>query len=143
MSADHRSGKRTTSGSPAAGAGWKGLSLLLGGSPARCLQRGGAPARAAAAHPVSPAPARWRFPPLRTPGDRACKSSRAVLLAPGIVPPRKDHNQGRTSSLRCGRSTLILIFHGKVGRLPGGPAREGKGSSTLKYQGQSVPGRHR
>jgi len=31
------------------------------------------------------------------------------------VPPRKDHNKGRTSSLRCGRSTLILIFHGKIG----------------------------
>ena len=31
------------------------------------------------------------------------------------MPPRKDHNQGRTSSLRCGRSTLILIFHGKIG----------------------------
>jgi hypothetical protein len=26
------------------------------------------------------------------------------------VPPRKDHNQGRSSSLSCGRSTLILIF---------------------------------
>ena len=27
--------------------------------------------------------------------------------------------QGRTSSLRCGRSTLTLIFHGKVRRLSG------------------------
>jgi len=48
-------------------------------------------------------------------GDRACKIGLAVLLAPGIVPPRKDQNQGRSSSLRCGRSTLILIFHGKHG----------------------------
>jgi hypothetical protein len=27
---------------------------------------------------------------------------------------RKDHRQGRTSSLRCGRSTLTLIFHRKT-----------------------------
>jgi len=30
------------------------------------------------------------------PGDRACKSGRAVLLAPGIVSPRKDHSQERS-----------------------------------------------
>jgi hypothetical protein len=53
-------------------------------------------------------------------GDRACASGQAVLPAPGIVKPRKDHNQGRTSSLRCGRSTLILIFHGKSGAYQGG-----------------------
>ena len=47
-------------------------------------------------------------------GDRACVSDRAVLLAPGILSPRKDHRQGRTSSLRCGRSTLTVIFHGKT-----------------------------
>jgi hypothetical protein len=40
--------------------------------------------------------------------------------APDMLTPRKDHNQGRTSSLRCGRSTLILIFHGKNRRLSGG-----------------------
>jgi hypothetical protein len=50
-----------------------------------------------------------------------------------MLTPRKDHNQGRTSSLRCGRSTLILIFHGKIGAyredgglsgLLGAPGRE-------------------
>jgi hypothetical protein len=53
---------------------------------------------------------------------QACPG-RAVLLAPGILSPRKDHRQGRTSSLRCGRSTLTLIFHGKTRHLSGGRGR--------------------
>jgi hypothetical protein len=65
--------------------------------------------------PVSwPAPRRPVAQALTIPGDRTCVSDRAVLLAPGILSPRKDHRQGRTSSLRCGRSTLTVIFPGKT-----------------------------
>src|SRR5262249_39103541 len=46
-------------------------------------------------------------------------------LAPGILSPRKDHSQGRTSSLRCGRSTLTLIFRGN-----GSAAIEGNGQKS-------------
>ena len=49
-------------------------------------------------------------------GDHARTCGRVVLLAPGIVSPRKDHRQGRA----CGAShamaqapPLPLIFHGK------------------------------
>jgi hypothetical protein len=93
------------------------------GSLARCLQRGSAPARAAARTAVTPHPLPARPPTVTHPGNRVRTSGQAVLPAPGIVPPRKDHNQGRTSSLRCGRSTLILIFHGKNRRLSGGRER--------------------
>ena len=68
------------------------------------------------------------------PQRSARTNGRAVLLAPGSLSPCKDHHQGRTSSLRCGRSTLTLIFPGKpsapIGRtdptrleLQGGVAR--------------------
>ena len=73
--------------------------------------------------PAPPLPRTAASPATRRnapPGDRACTRGRAVLLAPGILKPRKDHNQGRTSSLRSGRSTLILIFHGKTRHLSGG-----------------------
>jgi hypothetical protein len=85
--------------------------------------RGGRPAapcraealRARRRHQVSrPAPAGRRSTPQRIlmpPQPRELAG--AVLLAPGILSPRKDHCQGRTSSLRCGRSTLTVIFHGK------------------------------
>ncbi len=51
--------------------------------------------------------------------------------APAILSPHKDHNQGRTSSPRCGRSTLILIFHGKIGA-----HREDGSESGLKLTGR-------
>jgi hypothetical protein len=61
---------------------------------------------------VNGAPAIGRWPRLQ---ERA-----AVPLAPGILSPRKDHSQGRTSSLRCGRSTLTVIFRGNIGAYRGG-----------------------
>ena len=54
---------------------------------------------------VSPGHSPRRAPAVTPPGDRTCTSSRAVLLAPGIVPSRKDHQQGR-SSLRPSRRLL-------------------------------------
>jgi hypothetical protein len=77
----------------------------------------------AAAHRRGPQPQRGQprtrqlavpavtHPPVTAPA----RASRAVLPRRAIVPPRKDHSQGRTSSLRCGRSTLTLIFHGNIG----------------------------
>ena len=101
------------------GRGGKGHSPLVGGSLARCLQRGSAPARAAAAVRSAPhLPAggpRRHAPPVAAPA----RAGRAVLPRRASLTPRKDHNQGRTSSLRCGRSALILIFHGK-NRAPSG-----------------------
>ena len=43
------------------------------------------------------------------PGDRACVSDRAVLLAPDIVSPRQDHRQGRAqgASLPRWRSATL------------------------------------
>jgi len=40
-----------------------------------------------------------RTPPSRTPADRGCKNGRAVLLAPGILSPRKLTVKGAP----CGR----------------------------------------
>jgi hypothetical protein len=75
----------------------------------------------AAAHRRGPLPPRgqprtrrWRSPPSRTPVTAPARANRAVLPRRASLTPRKDHNQGRTSSLRCGRSTLILIFPGKT-----------------------------
>ena len=50
------------------------------------------PARAAAAAPL-PRVRHMASLPLCTPGDRACKIGRAVLLAPGTVSPRQDRSQ--------------------------------------------------
>jgi hypothetical protein len=83
----------------AGGRGGRGLSPLVGGSLARASSATGAPARAAAATRACPTTLRSQYPPLRTLGDRACKSSRAVLLAPGIVPPPKLAVKGATA---CG-----------------------------------------
>src|SRR5262249_20003502 len=125
--------KRGTSGRAAAGAGVKGHSPLPGDSLARCLKRSSAPARAAAAtRSAAHAPR----------GGRACKSQPGGPPAPGSLTPRKDHNQGRTSSLRCGRSTLILIFHGKNRHLSGGRRIVGTPGSTMRLiWGPSVQAR--
>jgi hypothetical protein len=87
-------------GSPARGAGeraggpppkrgWKGHSPLLGGSLVRCLLRGGALARAAAATrsaPHPPAGGPHRNAPLVR---RTARASRAVLPCRVILSPRK------------------------------------------------------
>jgi hypothetical protein len=44
---------------------------------------------------------RQAVPRATLPGDRAARAGRAVLHAPGILSPRKDHTQGR--SLRSRR----------------------------------------
>jgi hypothetical protein len=108
-------GTSWTSGRPAAGAGVEGG--------ARRSQAAAWPAASSAsAHRRGPLPPRGQprtgplaVPAVTQPSDRACKSQPGGPPAPGSLTPRKDHNQGRTSSLRCGRSTLILIFHGKIG----------------------------
>ena len=82
---------------------------------------------------VGPAPARLAVPAVTLPGDRACNSWPGGPPAPGMLTPRKDHNQGRTSSLRCGRSTLILIFHGKNRHLSGGPQGIGGHNHPLGF----------
>jgi hypothetical protein len=73
---------------------WTGVSPAGGGSVARCLSVRGRTARATAAavtpHPPPGGPA------VTHPGDRTCKSGQAVLLAPGILSPRKDHRQERS-----------------------------------------------
>ena len=64
----------------------------------------GAAARIAALPPRrSPARRRQPVPAVTHPGDRACKSGRAVLLAPGILSPREDHRQERASGASLAR----------------------------------------
>jgi hypothetical protein len=57
---------------------------LPGGSPTGAAPHAGQLARTR--RPVAQA--------VTLPGDRACASDRAVLLAPSILSPRKDHRQG-------------------------------------------------
>jgi hypothetical protein len=99
------------------------------GGTRRCWAAAWPAASSAAAHRRGPLPQRgqpasacWRSPPSRTPVTAAARADQAVLPRRASLTPRRDHNQGRTSSLRCGRSTLILIFHGKIRRLSGGRA---------------------
>jgi hypothetical protein len=123
QSSDHRLGSPKRSE-------WNEREAVAGGverGTRRCGAAAWLAASSAAAHRREPLPSRGRprtraggVPPSRTPGDRACKSQPSGPPAPGTLTPRKDHNQGRTSSLRCGRSTLILIFHGKNRHLSGG-----------------------
>jgi hypothetical protein len=76
------------------------------GSVARCLSVGDARRGRLPPH-RPPAPAARRFPPSRTTGSRACQSDRAVLLAPGILSPRKlavkgaAHGPRPSASLRA------------------------------------------
>jgi hypothetical protein len=127
MSAGSPAGSGRTSGRPAAGA--------EGGT--RRWQAAAWPAASsAAAHRRGPLPPRgqprmrpWAVPAITLPGGRACESRPGGPPAPGSLTPRKDHNQGRTSSLRCGRSTLIVIFHGKNRHLSGGRGECGRAGS--------------
>ena len=47
---------------------------------------------------------------------------RSVLLAPGILSPRKDHHQGHAQGRVPSGRPLTLIFHGKIRHLSGGRA---------------------
>jgi hypothetical protein len=88
-------GRERWSGGQPADCGAAACRALPGGSPTGAAPRAGQLARTR--RQVAQAPT--------LPRDRAGVSDRAVLLAPGILSPSKDHRQGRTSSLRCGRST--------------------------------------
>jgi hypothetical protein len=80
---------------------------------------------------VSAEPAHRRSPPSRISSGPPARASRAVLPRRASLTPRKDHNQGRTSSLRCGRSTLIVIFHGENRRQSGGRTRLGSANLVI------------
>ena len=85
MGADHQRGSGGQAGGPPPGQGWKGHSPLVGGSLARCLLRGSAPARAAAATRSAPHPpgagSRRHAPSVTTPA----RASRAVLRVQGTL----------------------------------------------------------
>jgi hypothetical protein len=79
------------------------------------MSSGTGPAQAALRTAITRIRRELSHAPLRTPPLTVCTSGRVVLLAPVILSRRKDHSPGHTSSLRYGRSTLTLIFHGKSG----------------------------
>ena len=47
-------------------------------------------------------------------GTATARIGWAVLLAPGILSPRKDQSQGGAPAAKRGRTTLTVIFHGKT-----------------------------
>ena len=95
-----------------------------GGATAR-LRGGGLP-RPTGGSPTGAAPhagqlARTRRPVAQAvtrPVTAPARSDRAVLLAPGILSPRKDHRQGRArgrvADAMAQAPPLTLIFHGKT-----------------------------
>lgn len=95
-----------TSGRPAAGGGGGGGTRRWWAAawPA-ASSAGGAPARAAAAPRSAPHPPTWRSQPSRTLVTAPARASLAVLPLQAILPPRKDHQQGR-SGLRSPRRLL-------------------------------------
>jgi hypothetical protein len=124
MGADHRSGSEGDEREARRrGRGWKGAPAAAGRQPGPLpLAR----RRTGAGHcrnAVSPAPARLAVPAVTHPRWPHLQEQPGGPPAPGILSPRKDQSQGRTSSLRCGRSTLTLIFHGKIRRLSGRTAQ--------------------
>jgi hypothetical protein len=84
-------------------------------------------------------------------GDRACKSGSAVLLAPGILSPRKLPATGTPTgaSLRCAPCTpLTGSFPGKIRHLSGGRTEPDSASPDRRAAALSFPyivlaGRHR
>jgi hypothetical protein len=97
-----------------ADSGWAACRALTGGSPPGAAPPPGQQARTrrqavpTATHPTVTATAR---------------TGRTVLLAPGILSPRKDHRQGRAQGrvLRMAQAPpLTVIFHGKTRHLSGG-----------------------
>jgi len=69
-------------------------------SRAAAHRRGAITATRSAPHPPA------AVPPSRSPVAAPARARRAVLPRRASLTPRKDHNQGRTSSLRCGRLHL-------------------------------------
>ena len=72
-----------------------------------------------------PASAARRFSPLRTLGGSRGQELSGRPPRAGHHVAAEDHRQGPTSSLRCGRTTLTVIFHGKTRHLSGGRRRIG------------------
>ena len=101
------------------GQGWKGHPSAGGRQPGPlplARQRTGA---GRCRHAVSPAPARRRSSPSRTPVTAPARASRAVLPRRATLTPRKDHHQGRAEgaspAAMAQAPPLTLIFHGKTG----------------------------
>jgi DNA-binding transcriptional MocR family regulator len=79
----------------------------------------------------TPAPAGRQSPPQRHPMTATARTNRAVLLAPGILSPSKDHRQGRSlrSRLRWRYAPpWTVIFVGKTRHLSGGREQFGRPS---------------
>jgi hypothetical protein len=75
---------------PAVGGwGWREVSPLLGGGPARCLSVGERTARAAAAAPFSRTRCRPGRPPSRTPASAPAQTAGPSSPPEAIVSPRK------------------------------------------------------
>ncbi len=114
-------------------------------------RRGGAAwpaASSAGAHRRGPLPAppfpRTRnqpgSPPLRTFADRACTSGWAVLLAPGILPPRKDHRQGRARRrVACGDGASATLDTDLPRQESGTYQEDGPTSTRPSSRALSVP----
>ena len=78
----------------------------------------GAAIRSARPYPQAASPRRNAQPMAAT-----AQTGRAVLLAPGILSPRKDHSKGRSLRSRRllrNRRPLTVIFHGKIRQLSRG-----------------------
>ncbi len=76
--------------------GGDGRGLACSGAAACRALRAGAHRARRCRRSAAPAPAGRRFPAQRAHGDRARKTGRAALLAPGILSPCKDHRQERS-----------------------------------------------
>jgi hypothetical protein len=130
-------------GGPPSDSGAAARRALTGGSPTGVAPHAGQLGRTR--KPVAQAVTQSRGPHPR--------NLTGPVPAPGIVSPSRDHSQGRTSSLRCGRSTLSVIFPGKTRHLSGGRGRwrgfdrssylQGSGRQPLRrgsYQNHEPPG---
>ena len=103
----HHGPERGSGGQPA-DCGAAACRALAGGSPTGAAPHAGQLARTR----------RQVAQALTLPVTAPCVSDRAVLLAPGILSPRKDHRQGRAqgrvADAMAQAPPLTLIFHGKT-----------------------------
>jgi hypothetical protein len=95
---------------------WRGYSPAPGRRPARDLRAEALRSRTPPPRRC-PAPAGRRYRPQRSLSAATARMDRAVLLAPGILSPSKDHRQGRArgrvADAMAQAPPLTLIFHGK------------------------------
>ena len=65
-------------------------------------------------------------------GDRACTSGRAVLPAPGILTPHKDHHQGRAQGhVACGDGASATLDTDLPRQEPAPIAEDARSSTRL------------